>query len=214
MGVSNIYKKIESNSGISIYKTLMCKFKNEGSKDAKFTINRHSIIKTQKSSKIINNGKFKFNVTRFNYMNKERSYLFMQNNSKLIINGYFSIFRNADIFIKEGATLEFGSGYIMDNAQIQCMNSIKIGDGVAISRNVVIRDSDSHQLGDDNHNPDQPIVIGNNVWIGLNVTILKGVTIGDGAVIAAGSVVTKNVAPRSLVGGVPAKVIRENVKWK
>lgn len=65
-----------------------------------------------------------------------------------------------------------------------------------------------------NHNTTQPIVIDNNTWIGLNVTILKGVTIGDDAVIAAGAVVNKDVAPNTLVGGVPTKVIRENVKWK
>lgn len=210
----SIIKRVKSYSGISVFKSLLCKFKNNGSNNSKFIINRHSIIKFERNSKIINNGKFMFNVTRFNNMNKEKSYLFMQSNSKFIINGYFSIFRNADIFIKSGATLELGSGYIMDNAQIQCMKSIKIGDGVAISRNVVIRDSDSHKLEDDNHNPTQPIVIGNDVWIGLNVTILKGVTIGDGAVIAAGSVVNKDVAPNTLVGGVPAKVIKENIKWK
>lgn len=53
-----------------------------------------------------------------------------------------------------------------------------------------------------------PVVIGNGVWIGANATILGGVTIGDGAVVAAGAVVTKDVPPMTLVGGVPAKVIR------
>jgi acetyltransferase-like isoleucine patch superfamily enzyme len=52
------------------------------------------------------------------------------------------------------------------------------------------------------------VIIGNDVWIGTKVIILSGVTIGDGAVIAAGSIVTKNVAPYSIVGGVPAKFIR------
>ena len=54
-----------------------------------------------------------------------------------------------------------------------------------------------------------PIHIGKNVWIGANATVLAGVTIGDGAVVAAGAVVTKNVEPKTIVGGVPAKVIKK-----
>jgi len=53
-----------------------------------------------------------------------------------------------------------------------------------------------------------PIHIGKNVWIGANATVLAGVTIGDGAVVAAGAVVTKDVAPNTVVGGVPAKLIK------
>jgi acetyltransferase-like isoleucine patch superfamily enzyme len=53
-----------------------------------------------------------------------------------------------------------------------------------------------------------PVVIGKDVWIGANCIITPGVTIGQGAVIAAGSVVTKDVAENSIVGGVPAKIIK------
>lgn len=53
------------------------------------------------------------------------------------------------------------------------------------------------------------IEIGNDVWVGLGSTILYGVKIGDGATIAAGSVVTKDVEPYTVVGGVPAKIIKE-----
>lgn len=57
-----------------------------------------------------------------------------------------------------------------------------------------------------------PSVVGNDVWIGAKVVILRGVTIGDGAVVAAGAVVTEDVAPYSIVGGVPAKLIRDRVE--
>jgi len=53
-----------------------------------------------------------------------------------------------------------------------------------------------------------PIHIGKNVWIGANATVLAGVTIGDAVVVAAGAVVTKDVQPNTVVGGVPAKLIK------
>lgn len=55
---------------------------------------------------------------------------------------------------------------------------------------------------------DCDVIIEDDVWIGANTTILKGVTIGHGSIIAAGALVTKNVAPYSIVGGVPARFIR------
>lgn len=53
------------------------------------------------------------------------------------------------------------------------------------------------------------VFIGNDVWIGHGVTVLPGVTVGDGAVLAAGAVVTRSVAPYTIVGGVPARIIKQ-----
>ena len=55
---------------------------------------------------------------------------------------------------------------------------------------------------------DQPVVIEDDVWCGANVTILKGVIIGHGSVVAAGAVVTKSFPPYSIIGGIPAKLLK------
>ncbi len=59
------------------------------------------------------------------------------------------------------------------------------------------------------HFQSHPITIKDRAWIGANATILTGVTIGENAVVAAGAVVTKDVPDNCLVGGVPAKIIKE-----
>lgn len=142
------------------------------------------------------------------------AFLVMDDGAELNVNGRFKVFYGSDIALFKGATLELGSGYCNAGAQIRCTNSIKIGDRVAIARDVYIMDSDSHQLSDDSHQPDQPVCIGDDVWIGARAMILKGVTVGDGAIIAAGAVVNKNVPAHSIVAGVPAKVIRKNVTYQ
>jgi acetyltransferase-like isoleucine patch superfamily enzyme len=133
--------------------------------------------------------------------------------AKLIVNGYFQIYTGFHISVAKGATLTFGSGYISNNVTIDCFDSIIIGEMVVISKGVTIRDSDNHSING-NKKISSPIVIEDKVWIGLNAIILKGVRIGSGSVIAAGAVVTKDVPRNTLVGGVPARVIRHDVVWQ
>lgn len=86
---------------------------------------------------------------------------------------------------------------------------VTIGDGCQIGHNVVFATLNHGLSPEDRQNTyPAPIVLGRNVWVGSNATILQGVTVGDDAVIAAGAVVTKDVEPATVVGGVPAKVIR------
>ena len=86
---------------------------------------------------------------------------------------------------------------------------VTLGDGCQIGHNVVFATL-NHGIapGDRVHTYPAPIVLGKNVWVGSNATILQGVTVGDNAIIAAGAVVTKDVPADTIVGGVPAKVIR------
>ena len=109
------------------------------------------------------------------------------------------------------------SGYVNNSTKIFCRNKIEIGEDVIIAPEVIIRDSDQHQimsLSGGGGTISAPIKIGNHVWVGTRAVILKGVTIGNNCVIAAGSVVTHNVPDNCLVAGVPAKIIKNNVTWK
>lgn len=90
--------------------------------------------------------------------------------------------------------------------------SISIGDDCLIGEYVSIRDANHGTAAGQamrlQPHTSAPIVIGHNVWIGRGAVVLKGVHIGDGAVVAANSVVTHDVAPRTLVGGIPARLIK------
>ncbi len=103
-----------------------------------------------------------------------------------------------------------GSGIGID---CEMWGDISIGENVMMGPEVVIY-TQNHRydrfdvpMGKQGHMPVEPVVIGNDVWIGRRAMIMPGCHIGDGVIIGAGAVVTKDVAPYSIVGGVPAKVI-------
>ncbi len=99
-----------------------------------------------------------------------------------------------------------------DRTEIHAGRLVEIGSGCNIAWDVCIMDRDYHKFNSPTEEI-RPVKIGSDVWIGCNSLILKGVTIGDGAVVAAGSVVTKDVAPKTLVGGNPARVLKEEIYW-
>ena len=108
------------------------------------------------------------------------------------------------------ATIEIGDNtFINTGAIITARTGIKIGNNCQIANGVMMMDNDFHGTNnrEDNY-VNEAIIIGDNVWLAARAMVLKGVTIGEGAVVAAGAVVTKDVLPYTLVGGVPAKVIR------
>jgi maltose O-acetyltransferase len=130
------------------------------------------------------------------------------------------------IFAHTGADVDIRSGVYFGRG-----NRISLGDRSGLGKNVMLGQDAAVTIGNDvmvgpdvivytaNHRFDgpgpireqgsdfSPVTIGDDVWIGARVIILAGVTIGHGAVVAAGAVVTKDIAPRTVVGGVPAREI-------
>ena len=110
-----------------------------------------------------------------------------------------------------GKNLTIGNRVFFNSGcNLQDQGGITIEDGVLLGHNVVLAtlNHDINPSKRANMHP-RPIHIGKNVWIGSNATVLAGVTIGEGAIVAAGAVVTKDVAPYTVVGGVPAKIIKK-----
>ena len=117
---------------------------------------------------------------------------------------------------RPGAVITIGDNTRINGACLHAWKSITIGRNCLIAANVQIMDANGHDLCMDAPErrlvtPDTPtpITIGDNVWIGLNSIVLPGTKLGDGCVVAAGSVVKGDFAAGSIIGGVPAKVIRE-----
>lgn len=112
-----------------------------------------------------------------------------------------------------GARIEIGAGSFLNyRTEIVAHERVVLGRGCLLAWDVLVLDSDSHPV--DDRPQTAPVVLGDRVWLGCRATVLKGVTIGDGAVVAAGSVVVRDVPARALVGGNPARVLREGVSWR
>jgi acetyltransferase-like isoleucine patch superfamily enzyme len=113
-----------------------------------------------------------------------------------------------------GKNIHIGKNvFINMGCKFQDQGGIYIGDGALIGHNTVLATLNHAMSPNDRGSMiPAPIRIGKNVWIGANATVLSGVTIGDGAIVAAGAVVTKDVPENTIVGGVPAKIIRHLTK--
>jgi acetyltransferase-like isoleucine patch superfamily enzyme len=107
-----------------------------------------------------------------------------------------------------GASIEIGADTLLNGAMLHAKREIRIGRDGRIGFGARLLDADFHDLDRETAERCAPILVGERVWIGANALVLRGVSIGDDVVVAAGSVVTRDVPPRCLVAGNPARPVR------
>ncbi len=169
-----------------------------------------------------------------------RNLLIRGNNNKIVCKsklrgGRITIFGdNHELLIEECCTIKNSEFWFEDsnnkitiksNTTIEgahlaaCENNteIIIGHDCMLSSDIRIVTTDSHSIINSSDgkriNQAKSVVIGEHVWIGTRVTINKGVIIGDNSVVASNSLVTKSCANNVVIGGIPAKVLREKISW-
>ncbi len=178
-----------------------------------FTNYKYCVIQLDNNSMLVLNDSLTMGYKQVKHSHLE-SRLLLEEGAKMTVNGNFVMYGGSYIRIFKNSHLLVKSCFINENVQISCGDYIEIGENCAIGRDVVIRSYDGHTIVQPGYKISEPIIIKDHVWIGQGATILKGVTIGEGSIIASGAVVTNDVPAHCIVGGIPAKIIKENITWK
>lgn len=138
---------------------------------------------------------------------------------EVVFNGRAFIMHGCKINVGENGQLIFGENFNMSTeCALVAEKKITIGNNSGISWESLVMDTDFHHIFDENgqvFNHPKEVVIGDNVWVGCRCTILKGANLPNGSIIAAGSLVTKKLnGEKSIFGGNPMRVLKENITWK
>lgn len=216
--MKKIQKLISIFRKYSLINTLLAYFKIPHPRAASVIVSRKGLFLLDKSSFIdIQSGLLLIGESDSPTNKRTKSCeIVLEPESMMRCAGNLILYEGVCVRVAENAKCSFGHHtYLNRSASIDCTLEITIGDYCAISDNVQILDSDFHAITYDGKTStmSKPVNIGNHVWIGRSAIILKGVTIGDGAIIGAGSVVTRDIPPRCLAVGNPARVIKKDVEW-
>lgn len=143
--------------------------------------------------------------------------IYMEEDAKLILNAMCVIGQGTTLRCDKNAVIELGRNfYCNKNCHLRSAEKIKIGDECSLGWNVQINTDDGHAILHDGKEVGRigSIEIGNHVWVTSNTIVTKNVKIADGCIVAQGAVVTKSITElKSLIAGIPAKVIKDNIAW-
>jgi acetyltransferase-like isoleucine patch superfamily enzyme len=176
-------------------------------------LHQHVIIRGTRNIEVP--GKLEVGIRYVGFVHRrEKTYLNIRGRLKIADEYYIG--RGCRFDIGENGVVTIGrGGYLNCHTKVIIMHRLTIGDQCAISWDCQFLDEDFHDIRyQGKEDADHSITIGNNVWIGCGARIYKGTVIPDGCVVASDSVV-KGVfrAENALIGGNPAKVIREDISW-
>jgi acetyltransferase-like isoleucine patch superfamily enzyme len=206
-----------------LYSLVLCKFR----KDVEFIggsrlyIHPSTNLVMRKSRIIIENGTLRLGIPNFYSKleydaSRDNCRLYLVNSvihtmgNVVFLPGCKIVAINGTLVVRDGAMIHAPT-YIFVGKKVE------IGERCLLARGITIMDTDWHKLAIADEKPKEQtkeVIIKDHCWIGQNAVILKGVTIGEGAVVGANSVVTRDVPPRTMVAGNPARVIKENVVWE
>lgn len=119
---------------------------------------------------------------------------------------YETISVGHDVFIGSGAYFAASETYISIGSKVMFGPNVTIMGG---DHNTSVIGAYMYDVKEKLPENDQPVIIEDDVWVGTGAVILKGVTVGRGSIIAAGAVVTKSCEPYSIVGGIPASLLKK-----
>lgn len=159
-----------------------------------------------------------FGYKGYSLIPSAKSLLSIENGGKLVIKGKAVFAQGHRIWIQSNKKIVVGSNFYCNrNCIFRCSDNITFGNDVLIGWNVSFNTTDGHYLveNDIKHINHGTINIGNSVWIAADSKFQKNSGVFDFSVVAQSSLVTKIFTmPNSLLGGVPAKLLRTNISWK
>lgn len=179
-------------------------------------VSNNTIIDLHPTSMIELNGKLTLGWKKFTKSKLETRLLVEDGATLKIGRKGWSVGYGSDVEIFKDATLDVkGGGATNINATIICGERIELGERVMLGRDVTIRDNNgSHYIARRGYKNTHPVVIGQHAWLCEGCCVIGGAKIGDGAIIGAKSLVATHIPAFSMVAGVPAQVIDEDVYWK
>lgn len=176
---------------------------------------RNSILVFGSGAKLVLNGNFEFNANKYKG-SKAESYLVLDEGARVTINGNSRINYGSTLHFNKNSVGEIGSMTANVGLNIQCFEHIIIGEDCMFGRNAAIFDSSFHPTGVSKESMiinNEPVVIGNHVWIGAYVFIMQGAKLGDGCIVGANAYIRGEYAPAATIMVDSSRPSSTGVMW-